>query len=65
MKTSYNNVYGLIIIGRDHKHSAMDVKSNFKKKFEMTSLGYFHYFLGLQVFQTKERIFLSISKYEK
>eukprot|EP00253_Pinus_taeda_P010111 PITA_10111 len=30
------------------------VKSNLKKKFEMTDLGHLHYFLGLQVLQSKE-----------
>jgi hypothetical protein len=35
------------------------VKSNLKKKFEMINLGYLHYFLGLQVLQTKEGISLS------
>jgi hypothetical protein len=35
------------------------VKTILKKKFEMTHLGYLHYFLGLQVFQTKECISLS------
>jgi hypothetical protein len=35
------------------------VKTNLKKKFEMTNLGYLHYFLSLQVLQTKEGIFLS------
>ena len=39
------------------------VKTNLKKKFEMTDLGYLHYFLGLQVLKTKEEIFLSQSKY--
>ena len=39
------------------------VKSSLKKKFDMTDLGYLHYFLGLQVLQSKERIFLSQSKY--
>jgi hypothetical protein len=29
----------------------------------MTDLGFLHYFLGLQVLQTNERIFLSQSKY--
>jgi hypothetical protein len=39
------------------------VKTNLKKKFEMTDLGFLHYFLGLQVLQTNEGIFLSQSKY--
>ena len=37
------------------------VKSSLKKKFEMSDLGHLHYFLGLQVLQTKEGIFLSQS----
>jgi hypothetical protein len=39
------------------------VKTSLKKKFEMTELGYLHYFLGLQVLKTKEGIFLSLSNY--
>jgi hypothetical protein len=39
------------------------VKTNLKKKFEMNDLGFLHYFLGLQVLQTNEGIFLSRSKY--
>jgi hypothetical protein len=39
------------------------VKTILKKKFEMTNLGFLHYFLGLQVLQTNEGIFLSQSKY--
>ncbi len=39
------------------------VKSSLEKQFRMTDLGYLHYFLGLQVLQTKECIFLSQSKY--
>jgi hypothetical protein len=33
------------------------VKTSLKKKFEMTDLGFLHYFLGLQVLQTNEGIF--------
>eukprot|EP00253_Pinus_taeda_P020444 PITA_20444 len=40
------------------------VKSNLKKKFEMTDLGHLHYFIGLQVLQSKEGIFLSQSNVE-
>eukprot|EP00253_Pinus_taeda_P002344 PITA_02344 len=39
------------------------VKSSLKKKFEITDLGHLHYFLGLQVLQSKEAISLSQSKY--
>jgi hypothetical protein len=39
------------------------VKTMLKKKFEMIYLGFLHYFLGLQVFQTNEGFFLSQSKY--
>ena len=39
------------------------VNSSLKKQFEMTDLGHLHYFLGLQVLQSKEGISLSQSKY--
>jgi transposase InsO family protein len=39
------------------------VETTLKKIFEMTDLGFLHYFLGLQVLQTNEGIFLSQSKY--
>jgi hypothetical protein len=39
------------------------VKTNLKKKFEMTDLGFLHYFLGLQVLQINKGIFLSQCKY--
>ena len=39
------------------------MKNILKKKFEMVKLGYLHYFLGLQVLQTNEGIFISQSKY--
>jgi hypothetical protein len=40
------------------------VKTGLKKKFEITELGFFHYFLGLQILQSNEVIFLSRSKYD-
>jgi hypothetical protein len=52
----------LILIGSDSK-LLNHVKTSLKKKFEMTDLGFLHYFLGLQVLQTNEGIFLSQSKY--
>jgi hypothetical protein len=52
----------LILTGSDSK-ILNHVKNNLKKKFEMIDLGFLHYFLGLQVLQTNEGIFLSHSKY--
>eukprot|EP00253_Pinus_taeda_P023031 PITA_23031 len=52
----------LILTGSD-PNLINHVKSSLKKKFEMTDLGHLHYFLGLQVFQSKEGISLSQSKY--
>jgi len=52
----------LILTGSDSKH-LNHVKTVLKKKYEMTNLGLLHYFLGLQVLQTNEGIFLSQSKY--
>jgi hypothetical protein len=52
----------LILTGSDSK-LLNHVKTNLKKKFEMTNLGFLQYFLGLQVLQTNEGIFLSQSKY--
>jgi hypothetical protein len=48
----------LILTGSDSK-ILNHVKTNLKKKFEMTDLGFLHYFLGLQVLQTNAVIFLS------
>eukprot|EP00253_Pinus_taeda_P003812 PITA_03812 len=52
----------LILTGSD-PNLINHVKSNLKKKFEITDLGHLHYFLGLQVLQSKEGISLSQSKY--
>ena len=52
----------LILTGSD-PNLINHVKSSLKKKFEMTDLGHLHYFLGLQVLQSQEGIFLSQSKY--
>eukprot|EP00253_Pinus_taeda_P032567 PITA_32567 len=43
----------LILTGSD-PNLINHVKSSLKKKFEMTYLGHLHYFLGLQVLQSKE-----------
>eukprot|EP00253_Pinus_taeda_P031088 PITA_31088 len=52
----------LILTGSD-PNLINHLKSSLNKKFEMTDLGHLHYFLGLQVLQSKEGIFLSQSKY--
>jgi hypothetical protein len=52
----------LILTGSDSK-LLNHVKTILKKKLAMTHLGFFQYFLGLQVLQTNEGIFLSQSKY--
>ena len=59
----------LVLYVDDHIRTSSDpklinhVKSSLKKKFDMTDLGYLHYFLGLHVLQSKEGISLSQSKY--
>eukprot|EP00253_Pinus_taeda_P009646 PITA_09646 len=50
----------LILTGSD-PNLINHVKSNLKNKFEMIDLGHLHYFLGLQVLQSKEGISLSQS----
>jgi hypothetical protein len=46
----------LILINSDPK-ILTHVKSSLTKKFEMTDLGYLHYFFDLQILQTKEFFF--------
>eukprot|EP00253_Pinus_taeda_P023562 PITA_23562 len=53
----------LILTGSD-SNLINHVKSSLEKKFEMTDLGHLHYFLGLQVLQSKEGISLSQSNAE-
>jgi hypothetical protein len=52
-----------LILTRSDSKLLNHVKTSLKKKFEMTDLGFLHYFLGLQVLQTNEGIFLSQFKY--
>eukprot|EP00253_Pinus_taeda_P030130 PITA_30130 len=53
----------LILAGSD-PNLINHVKSSLKKKFEVTDLGHLHYFLCLQVLQSKEAISLSKSNAE-
>ena len=46
----------LILTGSD-PNLINHVKSSLKKNFKMSDLGHLHYFLGIQVLQTKEGIF--------
>jgi hypothetical protein len=41
----------------------VECKRRFASKFEMKDLGLMHYFLGLEVWQSPERIFLNQGKY--
>jgi hypothetical protein len=52
----------LILTGSDSK-LLNHAKTSLKNKFGMTYLGFLQYFLGLQVLQTNEGIFLSHYKY--
>jgi hypothetical protein len=52
----------LILTGSDPK-LLTHVKSNLQTKSKIIELCYLHYFLDLQVLQTKEGIFISESKY--
>eukprot|EP00253_Pinus_taeda_P035013 PITA_35013 len=54
----------LILTGSD-PNLINHVKSSLKKQFEMTDIGHLHYFLGLQVLQSKEGISLSQSNVEE
>ena len=48
----------IILTGSD-PNLITHVKSSLKQNFEMSDLGHLHYFLSLQVLQTKEGIFIS------
>ena len=52
----------LIITGSKVSH-VYDCKGQLKKVFDVTDLGLLHYFLGIQVWQEKDRILLSQQKY--
>eukprot|EP00253_Pinus_taeda_P026962 PITA_26962 len=52
----------LLMIGNNESYIA-SIKKNLKKGFEMTDLGYAHYYLGIEVTQHPKSIFLSQKKY--
>ena len=54
-----------IIFGSNIQILSVYVSSEMKKEFEMSMLGELTFFLGLQFYQTDERIFISQTKYIK
>eukprot|EP00253_Pinus_taeda_P002554 PITA_02554 len=55
-------VDGLLMTGNNESYVA-SVKKELGKSFEMTDLGYVHYYLGIEVTQHPKSIFLSQKKY--
>ena len=54
-------VDGLFLTGKQNKIS--ECKKKLTAEFKMKDLGLMHYFLGLEVWQSPERIFLNQGKY--
>ncbi|KAK6151896.1 hypothetical protein DH2020_014531 [Rehmannia glutinosa] len=54
----------LIFIG-NNENMIMEFKEDMMKTFEMTDLGLMHYFLGIEIHQRKDGIFISQKKYAK
>jgi hypothetical protein len=52
-----------LIITGSNLSQVYDFKKQLKKAFDITDLGLLHYFLGIQVWQEKDRILLSQPKY--
>ena len=54
-----------IVFGSSINHLAQEFSKEMKKEFEMSMVGELNYFLGLQVKQQKDGIFISQEKYAK
>ena len=54
-----------IVFGSTIDHLAQEFSEVMKKEFEMSMVGELNYFLGLQVKQRKDEIFISQEKYAK
>ena len=54
-----------IVFGSSINHLAQEFSKEMKKEFEMSMVGELNYFLGLQVKQRKDGIFISQEKYAK
>ena len=55
-------VHDLLMIGNNESYIA-SIKKELRKGFEVTNLGYVHYYLGIEVIQHLKFIFLSQKKY--
>ena len=54
-----------IVFGSTINHIAHEISEEMKREFEMSMVGELNYFLGLQVKQWKDGIFISQEKYAK
>ena len=54
-----------IVFGSSINHLAQEFSKEMKKEFEMSMVGELNYFLGIQVKQRKDGIFISQEKYAK
>eukprot|EP01018_Ginkgo_biloba_P009783 Gb_07759 [translate_table: standard] len=52
-----------LLITRNNVSMISDLKKDLQMNFEMTDLGLLHYFLGIEVWQTPGRVFISQAKY--
>ena len=62
MTTIVIYVDDLIITGNNHAFLA-DTKQKLKAQFEMTDMGLLHFFLGLEIWQHQQGIFVSQQRY--
>ena len=56
------SIYDLLMTENNESYIA-SIKNELRKGFEMTDLGYVHYYLGIEVTQYPKSIFLSQKKY--
>ena len=52
-----------LLMTRNNESYIASIKKKLKKGFEITDLGYLHYYLGIEVTQNPKSIFLSQKKY--
>ena len=54
-----------IIFGSDNEKMSKDFASKMQQEFEMSLLGELNFFIGFQIVQSKNKIFIHQSKYVK